>query len=177
MTHDGELSGNIIRDTWQGNYHNFKSFFNLHEQSNMEDFMFGLLGLAGVIMAGMVVVMIREEIVEMRKEISVLKQWKFVKVVIGSFFILGGGIFGWLTLGYLDCGEFVFQCETRGLGTGIYAGRALAIFWIIPAIATAVWFKDWVKANPKPEFDPKNETLYGADGRPRKIRKRDEQDE
>ena len=171
MTHEGDVSGNIIRDSWQGNYHNFKSFFNLHEQSNMEDFMFGLLGFAGVVMALMVIVMIREEIVEMRKEISVLKQWKFVKVVFGSFLILGGASLGWLIMSYLDCGQFVFECETRTGFTGFYAGRALAILWIIPAIVTALWFKDWVKANPSdPSKDHKNVEYYGADGRPRKLK-------
>jgi len=164
LTHDGDFSGNIIRDTWQGNYHNFKTFFNLHEQGNMEDLMFGLLGLSGFLIAGMVIATIHEEIRDMKKEISVLKQWKFVKVVMGALLTIGGGIFGWLMISFIDCGQFVFQCPTGTLGTGFILGRAMAIFWIIPAIVASLWFKEWVKANPK-NYDPK---MYGADGRLRK---------
>ena len=79
MTHDGELSGNIIRDMWQGNYHNFKEFFGLDNQQSMGDFTWGLMGFMGIVMIGMLLVTIRDEIVDMKRDRSIFHQFAFVK--------------------------------------------------------------------------------------------------
>jgi len=160
LTHEGDVSGNIIRDSWQGTYHGFKSMFNLHEQQNMEDFMWGMMGLMGIIMIGMLLVTIREEIVEMKRDRSIFHQFEFVKVVFGALLTIGGGLIGLSVIFVFDMGMM-----------GYFYGRVLSILWILPAIVCSVWFRDWVKANPNdPSKDHNNVEFYGADGRPRKLK-------
>lgn len=157
MTHEEE-SGNIIRDSWHGNYANFKSTFGLDNQQSMEDFMWGMMGLMGIIMIGMLLVTIREEIVDMKRDRSIFHQSAFAKVVFGAILTISGGAIGLAVPFLLDVGLM-----------GYFYGRVFSILWILPAIVLSCWFRDWVKANPK-DNDPKDTNLYGADGRLRKRR-------